>query len=89
MQTQMKKKRPMLMPLGLKQFVFASALFATLFGWQVFAQSDVLTQAKPLAIKKDAQATKSLKSQQKQPKPTAVSQTTSPPPYVAVTRSSR
>lgn len=88
MEKPMKKKRPMLMPLGLKQFVFASALFATLLGWQVFAESDMLTQAKSLAIKKEPQASKSLKSQ-KRPKPTAVSQTISPPPYVAVTRSSR
>ncbi len=88
MEKQVKKKRPMLMPLGLKQFVFASALFATLFGWQVFAQSDVLALPKPLAIKKEAQATKSVKSQ-KRSKPTVVSQTTSQPAYVAVTRSSR
>jgi hypothetical protein len=88
MQKQSKKSRPLPVPLGLKQFVFAAALFSTLFGWRAFAQSEVILP-KAIVPKEAQRATGSASPQvrQKQKAPQIVSQPRPTP--VALTRSSR
>jgi hypothetical protein len=88
MQKQSKKSRPLPVPLGLKQFIFAVALFSTLFGWRAFAQSEVIpTKA---VVPKEAQRIAGTANPQVRPKQSAPQIISQPRPTpVALTRSSR
>jgi hypothetical protein len=88
MQKQSKKSRPLPVPLGLKQFVFAAALFSTLFGWRAFAQSEVISSK--AIVPKQVQRTARTANPQVRLKRKASQIISQPRPTpVALTRSSR
>ncbi len=88
MQTQAKKKRPLKPLTGMKEFVFAAALVATLFGWQAFAQGEV-TPPKTVGSKVQPQENRNI-GRRLLPKPsTPQTLSRSRPTPIAVTRSSR
>ncbi len=102
MQQQIKKKRPLSLPVGIKQFILAAALLATLFGWQTFALEQTATQIQspplpaptPLPVEEKA-ATPAPQAVTKTKRPAVgtvrrrVKPKTSRPAPVAVTQSSR
>ena len=88
MQTQTKKKQSLKPPAGMKEFVFAAALVAMLFGWQAFAQNEV-TPPKAADPKVEPQENRNI-SRRALLKPSAPQAVSRPRPTpIAVTRSSR